>query len=148
MNRKSLVLALATCGLILAAYFSAIRWNSDTHVVVQRILLFNNDGRSVSFIVKGYYNSLLTYEGPYPAWSDDIMVTFNDQTATDQLRNPTKNSTFEFGRDFVSRIGSIHSGRILVNGIDHTATLEVEYADDVSYKKRINGIFELSGRIQ
>jgi len=93
---------------------------------------------TIHCVISGYYLLPVSVEGPFPHWSNDLLLTLKPGR-----RLPaTGRQEFTLGQDFTVRYDMVKAGTILVDADRRVVTVEVQYVDDYWWCK-VNGDFPL-----
>jgi hypothetical protein len=140
--KKLIVIVLLASAIVSVLTFALInRPVTDLHVITKRELRIDHDRLTALFIVRGYYNSLLTTEGPYPDWSDSVLVSFRDSEKLKEFSNAKNDLIYSYPQDYSSLVGEVRSSSIRIISSNHTAFLDAKYKEVDSYKARLNGTY-------
>ena len=111
---------------------------SCAHIETNRYASLDPKNKTIHFKVSGFIASPLTAEGPFPSWSNNLLVKLNDNA----LISDRGQKTFESGIDFSTQYNEVKSGTIILDQTHKTATIAVKYSDDYLWN-RVNGTFPI-----
>jgi hypothetical protein len=141
-NNRKLVLCLAFLVVGLAAAFSIFS-KFDPYVVTKRRVLLNDNLQQVQFVIDGYYFMPISVHGPFPSWSDSVLIKVRPQNLYEEIKAKNGSVTLIFPKDYDALIGDQVEGEIVFDNERRLVNLRATYSKSENYKSKLNGDYVL-----
>jgi hypothetical protein len=142
-KKKLLICSAAILVMVLFVAF-AILTHFNPYVVTKKRVLFRDDSRQVQFIIDGYYLMPTSAHGPFPSWSDSVLIKVRSQELYEEIKSKKDVVIIQFPADYDARIGDQLSGKIIFDNMQHIARLEAVFSKEDIYKSKLNGEYDIS----
>lgn len=112
---------------------------SCANIETRRIAVFDKAQGSIYFLVAGFNTSPITPEGPFPRWSNDLMVNMKPGLEIPQSGKVALSA----GIDFTTRYDAVESGVILIDQDEQQIEVNLEYTKTYVWN-RVRGLFPIA----
>ena len=138
MKRLFTAVIIAIAALLTLA-ISSFLLGGSIRIENRREARIDTTKNAVQCIISGYHPMLISVEGPFPRWSNDMYATL-----TEGRRLPSKGSIrLIYPDDFASRYDIVKAGSIIVDADKRLVTVDLQYVDGYSWCK-VTGDFPIT----